>query len=142
MRWRVRTASTRAIAAATTTAATRATAVLRTVPAAMVSPAAVSHRRSTRATRTHTATAQNSASAYSISSTVDVGATAQTATMSRLIRGSAVSFMPRVVMPHAAASPAIAVTARAAPNRVTPGSQARALIAAGYAGKKEKTEAW
>ena len=62
--------------------------------------------------------------------------------MSRLIRGSAVSFMPKAVMPDAAASPAMAVTARPAPTRVTPGSQARAFIAAGYAGKKEKTEAW
>ena len=62
--------------------------------------------------------------------------------MSRLIRGSAVSFMPKVVMPHAAASPATAVTAMPAPTRVTPGSQAREYIAAGYAGKNENTEAW
>jgi hypothetical protein len=74
--------------------------------------------------------------------TSEPGATAQAATMRRLMRGSAVSFVPSVVMPHAAASPAAAVTATPAAIKLTPGSQAMESIAAGYPGNQEKTEAW
>ena len=63
------------------------------------------------------------------------------ATMSRLIRGSAVSFMPNVVMPHAAASPATA-SRPGPPDQGDPGKPGREYIAAGYAGKNENTEAW
>ena len=118
-----------------------ATAVLRTVPAASVSSPAVSHRRLTRATRAHTASAQNSASAYTMVSTTELGATAQTAASSRLTRGSPVSFRPSAVRPHAAASPATAVTMRPAVTIVIQGSQARESIAAGYPGNQENTEA-
>jgi hypothetical protein len=120
----------------------RATTVLRTVPAATVSPAAVSHRRSSRATRAQTASAQNRASAYTMDKTIEPGAIAQSATMSRLMRGSAVSFMPSVVTPHAAASPATPVTIRPAAITVTPGSQARESMAAGYPGNQANDEAW
>ena len=119
-----------------------ATAVLRTVPAARVSSPAVSHRRLTRATRAQMARAQNSASAYIMDNTVELGATAQIATMSRLIRGSPVSFMPSAVSPHAAASPATATTTRPAATMVTPGSQAMESMTAGYPGNQENTEAW
>ena len=115
--------------------------MLRTVPAARVSRPAVSHRRLTRATRAQTARAQNSASAYSMDKTVELGATAQIATMSRLIRGSPVSFRPSVVSPHAAASPATAVTMRPAVTMVIQGSQAMESMTAGYPGNQENTEA-
>ena len=52
------------------------------------------------------------------------------------MRGSAVSFMPSVVIPHAAASPATPVTTRPAAARVTPGSQAMESMAAGYPGNQ------
>ncbi len=64
-------------------------------------------------------------------STTELGATAQTAASSRAIRGSPVSFRPSVVSPHAAASPATAVTMRQAATMVIQGSQASASMAAG-----------
>ena len=73
--------------------------------------------------------------------TVELGATAQMATRSRLIRGSPVSFRPSTVSPHAAASPATAVTTRPAATMVTPGSQAMESMTAGYPGNQENTEA-
>ncbi|HEX6525069.1 MAG TPA: hypothetical protein VF070_34455 [Streptosporangiaceae bacterium] len=106
-------------------------AVLCTVPAAALSSPAASHRRSVRATSAQTARAQNSASEYSMDSTIEPGAAAQIATVSTLIRGSPVSFMTRTARPHAAASPAIAVTANAARAVPMPGSQASESIAAG-----------
>ena len=96
----------------------------------MSSPA-VSHRPLTSATMAHTASAQNSASAYTMARTVEAGATAQTATRSRLIRRSPVSFRPSVVSPQAAAIPATAVTMRPAATVVTNGSQASESITAG-----------
>ena len=140
--WRARTAWITAISAAAQTVRMSARAVLRTVPARRVSPPAVSHRRLTRATRAQMARAQNSASAYIMDNTVELGATAQIATMSRLIRGSPVSFMPSAVSPQAAASPATAVTMRPAATMVTPGSQAMESMTAGYPGNQENTEAW
>ncbi len=62
--------------------------------------------------------------------------------MSRLIRGSPVSFRPSAVSPHAAASPATAVTTIPAATRVTPGSQAMESMSAGYPGNQANTEAW
>ena len=128
---RVRAAWISAMITATATAAIRARAALRTVPARLTRTPAVSQRRSTSATSAHTARAQNSASAYTRDKAIEPGVTAQSATISRLIRGSAVSFIPSVARPHAAASPASIVTAKPASAMLTPGSQARESMAAG-----------
>jgi hypothetical protein len=73
--------------------------------------------------------------------TIEPGATAQTATRSRLIRASPVSFRPSVVSPHAAARPATAVTIRPAVTIVIQCHQARESMSAGYPGNQENTEA-